>query len=113
MSSARIISIFGVSAEPARRVTNGISSSWRSSSSSVSLRHSAGSAVQSRKFVTAAQKLPLEHPLELGGGAGAGCQRVQQAVEIDHGNLLSASVKFWQEDRANIWRVNGHPTASS
>jgi hypothetical protein len=41
MSSARRISIAGVSAEPASRVTNGIISSCRNSSSSVSLRHSA------------------------------------------------------------------------
>jgi hypothetical protein len=49
MTSARIISMFGVSAEPARRVTNGISSSWRSASSSVSLRHSANSAIGREK----------------------------------------------------------------
>ena len=41
MSSARVISTLGVSTDPASLVTNAVSSSWRSSSSRVSLRHSA------------------------------------------------------------------------
>ena len=40
------------------------------------------------KFVTAAQQLPLQQALELGDCIGAQRQHVQQAVEIEHRELL-------------------------
>jgi hypothetical protein len=87
----------------------------------------AGPAVRSRKFVAAAQQLPLQHALEIGGGSTAARQHVQQAGEIEHCGGLplgfgqvwkmtparSRLFEIWQQDWANIRQVDGLPTASN
>jgi hypothetical protein len=55
----------------------------------------AGAAVGPGEFMAAAQQLPVEHGLEVGGGASAEWNHVQQTVEFEHGSSSVSGDPFW------------------